>query len=95
MLKDLPLDFVKIDGDLVRGICSDAIDGAMVESIHSMARLLGIRTIAESVDNDASLGRLKALGVDFAQGYHLCDLRPLEEIEAGPEAQGLPASHVN
>ncbi len=80
VLKDLPVDFVKIDGNLVRDICSDEIDNAMVESINSMAHLLEIRTIAESVDNETAIARLKSIGVDYAQGYYLGDLVQLEEV---------------
>ena len=80
VLKDLPVDFVKIDANLVRDVCSDEIDRAMVESINSMAHLLGIRTIAECVDNEPAIDKLKAIGVDYAQGYYLGDLVKLEEV---------------
>ena len=70
-LKDLKMDFVKIDGNLIRDICSDEIDFAMVESINSMAHLLDIKTIAESVDGEASIEKLKSIGIDYAQGYYL------------------------
>ena len=79
-LKDLRVDFVKIDGDLIRDICSDEIDCAMVESINSMAQLLDIRTIAESVDGAAEVDKLKAIGVDYAQGYYLGELQRLDDI---------------
>ena len=80
VLKDLRVDFVKIDGDLIRDIRSDEIDCAMVESINSMAHLLQIRTIAESVDGAAEVDKLKSIGVDYAQGYYLGELQRLDEI---------------
>ena len=79
-LKDLQLDFVKIDGQQLRDICSDPVDLEMVTSINSMAHLLGIRTVAENVDNEALLLRLKSIGVDYAQGYHLGDLLSLDKL---------------
>jgi len=79
-LKELPLDFVKIDGQLIRDIGSDDIDLTMVEAINSMAHLLGISTIAENLDNPAVLEKVRTIGVDYAQGYHLGDLRPLDEL---------------
>jgi len=79
-LKDMRVDFVKIDGSLIRDICSDAVDCKMVESINSMAHLLDIKTIAESVDGRDELDMLKAIGVDYAQGYYLGELLSLDDI---------------
>ncbi|MCP4472404.1 MAG: EAL domain-containing protein [Gammaproteobacteria bacterium] len=79
-LKDLGIDFVKIDSHLIRNLCSDQVDLAMVEAIHAMAQLLGIRTVAENVDNKAVIAKLKAIGIDYAQGYHLGDLLQLDDL---------------
>jgi len=79
-LKDLHIDFVKIDGNLIRDICSDAVDCTMVESINSMAQLLDIRTIAESVDGEAELEKLKTIGIDYAQGYYLGEPVRIDDI---------------
>ncbi len=95
VLKDLHMDFVKIDGNLVRNICSDQIDCAMVESINSMAHLLDIKTIAESVDSQAGIEKLKSIGTDYAQGYYLGDLAQLEEVGGGTRDHGLPEIYVN
>ena len=94
-LKDLHVDFVKIDGNLVRDICCDAVDCAMVESINTMAQLLDTKTIAESVDGEATLARLKSIGIDYAQGYYLGDLVPLEEIGSTTHDQRLTEIQVN
>jgi EAL domain-containing protein (putative c-di-GMP-specific phosphodiesterase class I) len=67
-LKTLPVDFVKIDGIFVHDLAQSDNDFAMVKSINEIAHLLGKLTIAEHVDSDAVLDRLKELGVDFAQG---------------------------
>lgn len=68
-LKALPVDFLKIDGAFVRNIANDPMDRAIVEAIHRVAHVAGLRTIAEFVENDATLEILREIGVDFAQGY--------------------------
>ncbi len=68
-LKELPVDFLKIDGAFIRDICSDPIDYAMVKSINEIGHVMGKKTIAEFVENDAIFEKLKEIGVDYAQGY--------------------------
>ena len=70
-LKRLPLDFLKIDGQFVRDMNKDPVDLAMVRTIHDVARVLGLQTIAEWVEDEAVLDSLKEIGVDYAQGFHL------------------------
>jgi diguanylate cyclase (GGDEF)-like protein/PAS domain S-box-containing protein len=94
-LKNLKMDFVKIDGNLIRDICSDEIDLAMVESINSMAHLLDIKTIAESVEDEASIEKLKTIGIDYAQGYYLGNLVKLDEIGHSAQDYGIPEIQVN
>ncbi len=94
-LKDLQLDFVKIDGHLIRDICSDEVDRTMVESINSMAHLLDIKTIAESVDGEATIEILKSIGIDYAQGYFLGDLVQLDKIGNATEDHRLSEFQVN
>ncbi len=76
-LKTLPVDYLKIDGGFVRDMVSDPIDYAMVEAINQIGHVMGIRTIAEFVENDAILDRLRAIGVDFVQGYGIHAPEPL------------------
>jgi len=94
-LKNLKMDFVKIDGNLIRDICSDEIDFAMVESINSMAHLLDIKTIAESVDGEAGIAKLKSIGIDYAQGYYLGDLVKLDDIGNVAQDYGILEIQVN
>ena len=70
-LKNLPVDFIKIDGGFVKDMVSDPIDCAMVEAINQIGHVMHIQTIAEWVENEATLVLLRRIGVDFAQGYHL------------------------
>lgn len=75
-LKHLPVDFLKIDGGFVQDMLDDPIDYAMVESINHIGQVMGLKTIAEFVENDATLEALRKLGVNYAQGYGIGKPRP-------------------
>lgn len=77
-LKNLPVDYLKIDGEFVRDIVTDKIDQAMVKSINDVGHVLDKKTIAEFVENDEILSILNGFGVDYAQGYGIEKPRPLE-----------------
>ena len=79
-LKNLPVDYLKIDGSFVRDMALDPIDAAMVGAINDIGHVMGIRTIAEWVEDDLTLGMLKKIGVDYTQGYLFDRPRPLKEI---------------
>jgi diguanylate cyclase (GGDEF)-like protein/PAS domain S-box-containing protein len=68
-LKTLPVDYLKIDGAFVRDMVKNPVDYAMVSSMHQLGKAMGIRTIAEFVENDTVLEKLAEIGVDYAQGY--------------------------
>ncbi len=82
-LKNMPVDFLKIDGSFVRDICHDSMDHAFVEAIHRIAAMMNIETIAEYVENEDTLERLRAIGIHYAQGFHI--ERP-QQIAGGPAA---------
>ncbi len=67
-LRNLPVDYLKIDGSFVRTIAEDSVNLAMVDAIRRVGEVMGIRTIAESVESQAILDRVRDIGVDFAQG---------------------------
>ena len=70
-LKRLPLDFLKIDGLFVRDMLNDPVDLAMVRTIFDVAKVLKLQTIAEWVEDQATLDMLKLIGIDYAQGFHI------------------------
>jgi diguanylate cyclase (GGDEF)-like protein/PAS domain S-box-containing protein len=78
-LKNLDVDFLKIDGSFVKNMTNDAIDWAMVESINRIGHVMNIKTIAEFVENDQTLQALAELNVDYAQGYAIHKPEPLPE----------------
>jgi len=79
-LKLLPVDFLKIDVSFVRDIDRDPDDRAIVNAIIQLAKNLGLRTVAEGIENEKHLEILKGMGCDIGQGYHLA--RPVPEEEA-------------
>lgn len=81
-LKHLPVDYVKIDGVFIKDIITDKSDYAMVKSINEMAQFLGMKTIAEYVENNEILALLNKIGVDYAQGYGVGKPVPIENIIA-------------
>jgi two-component system, chemotaxis family, CheB/CheR fusion protein len=84
-LKTLPVDYLKIDGHFVQDLPADPFDDAVVQAIQRIAVALGLRTIAESVESEAILERVKAIGIDFAQGYTLAVPKPLEPSATPPQ----------
>jgi diguanylate cyclase (GGDEF)-like protein/PAS domain S-box-containing protein len=76
-LKNLSVDYIKIDGSFIQQILDNPTDLAVVEAIHKIAKIMGIQTIAEFVENDAILEQIKEIGIDYAQGYGIAKPRPL------------------
>ncbi|NMG57798.1 EAL domain-containing protein [Geitlerinema sp. P-1104] len=76
-LKNLPVDYLKIDGHFIRNVEHDAIDAATIEAINHMGHVMGLQTIAEFVENPAILQKVQHLGVDFVQGYGIAKPEPL------------------
>ncbi|HEX3555236.1 MAG TPA: EAL domain-containing protein [Thermoanaerobaculia bacterium] len=76
-LKNLQVDFLKIDGTFVKDMTANSVQRALVESIHQIGQVMGIRTIAESVEDRTTLEALRDIGVNYAQGYGLSMPEPL------------------
>lgn len=83
-LKNLPVDFLKIDGHFVHSITRDAVDETMVRAIVTMARAMGIATIAERVESRDVLERLVEIGVAYAQGFYISVPKPVQQLYERP-----------
>ena len=79
-LKNLPVDYLKIDGSFIRNVNRDSADHTVVEAIARMASALGIETIAERVESEEVMTRLGQLGICYVQGYHIAGPRPVAEL---------------
>lgn len=86
-LRSLPVDYLKIDGQFIRDLLSDALDEAAVRSFVDVAKVVGIKTVAEFVDSAEVLARLRHMGVDHAQGFLLHRPEPVEALLAAWAAQ--------
>jgi len=85
-LKYLPVDFLKIAGVFIKDMVNDPMDNAIVESINRIAHILGMRTVAESVEDAAVLSRITELGIDYAQGYFVAEPEALDSQPAHQQA---------
>lgn len=81
-LRSLPLDYVKIDGSFVRDICRDETARVMVSAIHSVGKSMGLLTVAEYVEDQSIVEALRAIGVDYAQGYGIGKPMPMNDFLA-------------
>lgn len=79
-LKNLPVDYLKIDGAFIKGIVNSPIDHALVESINQIGHVMQIQTIAEFVEDAAILEVVRKLGIDFGQGFGVSRPQPLEKF---------------
>ncbi len=82
-LKTLAVDFLKIDGEFVRDMAHDPVDYAMVAAINHLGHVMGKKTIAEHVEDQAVVEHLRRLGVDYAQGYAIARPAPLRPVPHG------------
>jgi diguanylate cyclase (GGDEF)-like protein/PAS domain S-box-containing protein len=76
-LKNLPIDYLKIDGIFIKDIVQNRVDREIVEAINRIAHVMGIQTVAEYVENNDILIELQNLGIDYAQGYGIARPAPL------------------
>jgi diguanylate cyclase (GGDEF)-like protein len=79
-VRQFPLHGIKIDGMFVKGVARNALDYAVVESVHKIGTGLGLETIAESVETEDIARKLVQIGVTLGQGFHLCPPRPIDAL---------------
>ena len=77
-LMNLPVDYLKIDGSFVKNISNDPVSQAIVEGFNAIAHAMSLKTIAEFVEDEDILQKLREIGVDYAQGYAIDRPIPLE-----------------
>ena len=81
-LKQLPVDFIKIDGSFVKDLFKDPMNVAMIQSIVNIAKVIDVMTIAEYVCTPEIFDKLRELGVDYVQGYSICEPLPLAGLKS-------------
>ncbi|MDA8017886.1 MAG: EAL domain-containing protein [Thermoanaerobaculia bacterium] len=92
-LRELPVDYVKVDGEIVSEILDSPLSWTILQSINEIAHVIDARTIAEHVESPAILWELKRLGVDYGQGFHIARperLRAVEELSDYPDIKVVP-----
>ncbi len=80
-LKNLPVDYLKIDGQFIRNVVDDTVDESMVRAIWEVGHAMGIQTIAERVETKQVLEKLGSLGVEYAQGYYIARPTSISSFE--------------
>ena len=95
-LKNLPVDYLKIDGSFVRDMLTNRIDRAMIEMIGHVGQVTGKQTIAECAEDDDTLAVLKEIGIHHAQGFAIARPRPFDVdqvfvTQIAPKASAEPA----
>jgi EAL domain-containing protein (putative c-di-GMP-specific phosphodiesterase class I) len=86
-LKQLPVDYIKIDGSFIRDLARNADDRILVKAIGEIAHGFGKKTVAEFVENAETLELLNTYGIDYAQGYHIGRPAPRPIVLAGTIAE--------
>jgi EAL domain-containing protein (putative c-di-GMP-specific phosphodiesterase class I) len=82
-LKHLPLNYLKIDGDFIRNLAHNLVDQQVVKAVVQVAKALGYKTIAEYVQDEATVLALRHYGVDYMQGFHVGRPRALNPASSG------------
>jgi len=76
-LKQLSVDYIKIDGSFIRNILDDSEDQAFVKAIHAVSQVMEIQTVAEWVENQQIMDYLADIGIDFVQGFTVAEPQPV------------------
>jgi PAS domain S-box-containing protein len=91
LLKDLPLDYLKLDGELVGSLAESRTSQLIVKALVEVASGTGTKTVAVFVSDEDTLGLLRQQGVDYAQGYRVGRPKPVADVWPGGEPAALPA----
>lgn len=82
-LKYLPVDVLKIAGMFITDMATDPMDYAIVDAINRISHILGMQTVAESVEDAETLAKITELGIDYAQGYFIAEPEALVHVPTG------------
>jgi diguanylate cyclase (GGDEF)-like protein len=88
-LKNLQVDYLKIDGAFVQDMAKDALDYSMVEAIHRIGHKVGLKTVAEYVESKEVLDCLRDIGIEYAQGNYLHKPEPIATLAIKLQEAGL------
>jgi EAL domain-containing protein (putative c-di-GMP-specific phosphodiesterase class I) len=77
LIRGFQVEFLKIDGSIILGILQDPLKLAKVIAINRVAKMIGVKTIAEMVESEETIASLREIGIDFAQGFGISRPRPL------------------
>ena len=88
-LKDIPVDYLKIDGSFIRNITKDSLDRALVSAINDVGHVMLIDTVAEFVEDKLTFEEVRKIGIDYAQGSYIGEPTPLGTQQA--KLENIPA----
>jgi diguanylate cyclase (GGDEF)-like protein/PAS domain S-box-containing protein len=91
-LKHLPINYLKIDGEFVKGLPNSHADQLIVKALVEVCRGFQIKTVAEFVGDEETMDMLRDLGVDFAQGYFIGHPHPVSDLRAEQPEQPVPSA---
>jgi diguanylate cyclase (GGDEF)-like protein/PAS domain S-box-containing protein len=89
-LKNLPVDYLKIDGQFIRHVVEDSVDESMVKAINEVGKAMGIETIAERVESQEVVQKLSELGIRYAQGYYFSRPTSIQTFEPWADEEATP-----
>ena len=92
-LKYLPVDYLKIAGVFVKDMATDPMDHAIVDAVNRIGHILGMQTVAESVEDAETLARITALGIDYAQGYFIAEPEAFAVETTAQQPDGAVLAH--
>jgi len=96
-LKDLHVDYLIIDGTIIKRIAKSSADKALVAAIHEVGKVMNIQTIAEHVEDTFTLNLLNDIGINYAQGFFFSRPESIEHLEhhLNPKDRQVTSSHIS
>ena len=89
-LKEFDVDYLKIDGSFVKNVVKSDVDRTIVESMHNVGKRLGLKTVAEFVNNESVYQIMQSMQIDYLQGFYLDEPKPINELLPVQQKEQLP-----